>query len=243
MIHMTELLYLLDNDYETRFEATVQDANRDYVVLDQTYFYPEGGGQPADEGTLEWTDGSAIVIDVQKDDGVVKHFIDNLDGELPQPGDVVHGEIDAERREKYRRMHTAQHVMSKVVLDEFDANVAGNQIRLGRSRIDFEPVSFTAEDLEFIQEQTNEIVSQDLPVEKKELSRNEIAERMPPGRVNLDLIPEHVDPLRVIEIQDFDLCPCGGTHVNSTREIGRVHIVNRLSKGAGVERIEFELED
>lgn len=240
---MTELRYLPDNDDVTTFTATVEDATDEYIVLDGTYFYPEGGGQPADRGTLDWDGGSAAVVDVQKEHGDVRHYIDDLDGERPNGGDEVSGQIDAERRQKIRRMHTAQHVVSKVVLDVFGAQTAGNQIHTDRSRIDFEPADFSDEDVTVIEERTNVALEQDLPVEKKQMARDKAEEQTPEGRGLLDLIPDHVDPLRMVKIGDLDLCPCGGTHVDRLGEVGRVRITNRTSKGADVDRIEFELVD
>ncbi len=239
---MTELRYLPDADDVTAFEATVEQADETEIVLDGTYFYPEGGGQPADRGTLEWDGGSAEVVDVQKDRGDVVHRIDDLEGDLPAAGATAEGRIDEDRREQHRRMHTAQHVVSKVVLDEYGATTAGNQIHTDRSRIDFEPADFSEEDVERIEEKTNELLQQDLPVEKKELPRQEVEERVGDGRTNLDLIPDAVDPLRVVVIDGYDICPCGGTHVDRLGAIGTVNIINRVSKGQDVERLEFELE-
>ena len=239
---MTDLRYLPDDDDVTTFTATVEEATDDYIVLDGTYFYPEGGGQPADHGSLEWDGGSATVVDVQKTHGAVRHAIANLQGELPKEGSEIAGRIDAERRQMHRRMHTAQHVMSKVVLDEFDAQTAGNQIHAERSRIDFEPASFSDDDVAFIEEMTNAMLDQDLPVTKTEMPRAQAEERTPEGRGLLDLIPDVVDPLRMVEIGNFDLCPCGGTHVDHLSEVGHVRITNRTSKGADVDRIEFELD-
>lgn len=240
---MTDLRYLPDKDDVTTFTATVQSASDDYVVLDGTHFYPEGGGQPADRGTLDWDGGSAIVVDVQKKGGDVRHYVDDVEGRLPAEGEAVEGYLDEERRQRHRRMHTAQHVVSKVVLDEFGAQTAGNQIHADRSRIDFEPADFSEEDVAFIEEQANSVIAKDLPVEKKQMPRAEAEERTPEGRGLLDLIPDHVDPLRMVEIGDLDLCPCGGTHVDRLGEIGPLRITNRTSKGADVDRIEFELED
>ncbi len=240
---MTELRYLPDSDAVTTFTASVADAIDDYIVLDGTYFYPEGGGQPADQGTLHWDGGSAQVVDVQKEHGEVRHYIDERTGELPGEGDEVTGQIDEDRRWVLRRMHTAQHVLSKVVLDMFGAQTAGNQIHVDRSRIDFEPADFSDEDVAVIEQRTNTAIEQDMPVEKMEMDRAEAEEQTPEGRGLLDLIPDHVDPLRMVKIGELDLCPCGGTHVDRTRDIGRVRITNRTSKGADVDRIEFELED
>jgi len=240
---MTELRYLPDDDDITQFTATVDQVADEYLVLDGTYFYPEGGGQPADHGTLSWDGGSATVRDVQKKGGDVRHYLDGVEGELPVPGDQVEGKVDEERRWKLRRMHTAQHVVSKVVLDEFGAQTAGNQIHTDRSRIDFEPGDFSSEDVNTIESRANAVLESDLPVKKSEMARAEAEDRTPEGRGLLDLIPDHVDPLRMVEIGDFDLCPCGGTHVDHLSEVGRIHITGRTSKGADIDRIEFELVD
>ena len=240
---MTELLYLPDADGVTEFEATVTEATEEYIVLDGTYFYPEGGGQPADRGTLSWDGGEATVRDVRKNHGDVRHYLDTLEGTLPEEGETAAGEVDARRREKLRRMHTAQHVVSRVVLAEFDATTAGNQIHEDRSRIDFEPADFDDADLETIQTETNAALDRDLAVSKAERPREDVEEETPEGRTQLDLIPDHVDPLRVVEIEEFDICPCGGTHVDRLGEVGHISILDRTSKGADVERIEFELVD
>ena len=240
---MTELLYLPDADGVTEFVATVTEATEEYIVLDGTYFYPEGGGQPADRGTLSWDGGEATVRDVRKNHGDVRHYLDTLEGTLPEEGETAAGEVDAQRREKLRRMHTAQHVVSRVVLAEFDATTAGNQIHEDRSRIDFEPADFDDADLETIQTETNAALDRDLAVSKAERPREDVEEETPEGRTQLDLIPDHVDPLRVVEIEEFDICPCGGTHVDRLGEVGHISILDRTSKGADVERIEFELVD
>jgi misacylated tRNA(Ala) deacylase len=240
---VTDLLYLPDADGVTEFEATVTEATDEYVVLDGTYFYPEGGGQPADRGRLTWDGGAAEVRDVRKNHGDVRHYLDGFDGDPPDPGTTVTGHIDADRRERLRRFHTAQHVVSRVVLDEYDAATAGNQIHPDRARIDFEPADFDDEDIARIERLSNEAVEADYPLTKAERPRDRVERETPEGRTQLDLIPDHVDPLRVVEIADFDICPCGGTHVDSTAEVGEIVITDRTSKGADVERIEFELNE
>lgn len=238
---MTNLLYLSDEDDITEFDATVTAAIEEYIVLNGTYFYPEGGGQPADHGVLRWNSGQATVVDARKNHGDVRHYVEEIDGVLPSEGTTVEGYIDEERRETLRRMHTAQHVVSRVVLDEYDATTAGNQIHEDRSRIDFEPAEFDDSDLEFIERETNEVIERDLAVSKENRARDVVEAGVNERRTQLDLIPDHVDPLRVVEIEDYDMCPCGGTHVDRLGEIGGIDIINRVSKGADVERIEFEL--
>jgi len=237
---MTRLLYHPANEYQKEFDAKIEKTDRDkkYVVFDKTLFYKEGGGQPADHGKITWEDGEAEVTDVRKEHGEIRHYIG---GELPEEGEQAHGKIDWERRYKHMKMHTAQHIVSKVVLDEYDSTTAGNQVHAEKSRIDFEPAEFSGEDLEKIEETANEIIEADIPLQKSEVAREKLEKETEDGRTNLDLIPDHIDPLRAVEIGDIDICPCGGTHVDSTGELGQLEIVERRSKGADVERIEFVL--
>ncbi len=238
---MTDLLYLPDADDVTEFTATVTDATEAYVVLDGTYFYPEGGGQPPDHGGISWPGGRAEIDGARKDHGDVRHEVANLEGDPPARGTTVDCEIDADRRDRLRRMHTAQHVVSRVVLDEYGGETAGNRVGVERSRIDFEPADFDAADLERIERLSNEAIERDHPVHKEERPRDRVEAAVDEGRALLDLIPDSVDPLRVVEIEGFDLCPCGGTHVDALGEIGGIEVVGRTSKGADVDRIAFEL--
>lgn len=240
---MTELLYLPDEDDVTEFSATVTKATSEYIVLDGTYFYPEGGGQPPDTGRLEWDDGTATVESVRKNHGDVRHRIDTLEGSLPAEETEIRGIIDADRRERLRRMHTAQHVVSRIVLDEYGAATAGNQIHENRSRIDFEPADFDEDDLALIERRSNEAIDRDYRVVKEHRPREAVEAEVDEGRALLDLIPDSVDPLRVVEIEDFDMCPCGGTHVDTLGRIGRIDITDCTSKGEDVDRIEFELRE
>ena len=238
---MTELLYLPDEDDVTTFSASVSEATAGYVILDGTYFYPEGGGQPADHGILEWDGGRAEVVGARKDHGEVRHELGDVEGDLPEAGAAIEGRVDETRRQRLTRMHTAQHVVSRVVLDEYGAATAGNQIHVDRSRIDFEPADFDAGDLETIQRGSNAAIEADLSVRKENQPRNRVEATVDEKRALLELIPESVDPLRVVEIDSFDLCPCGGTHVDSLGDIGEIEIVDHISKGADTDRIEFEL--
>lgn len=239
---MTDLRYLPDADGVTTFEATVTEVTDDYVVLDGTYFYPGGGGQPPDHGDLSWDDGRAAVVDAQKNHGDVRHHVADVEGPLPDLGTTVTGRIDADRRDRLRRTHTAQHVVSRVVLDEYGAATVGNRVSVDGARIDFEPADFDDDDVATIERLTNQVLERDLPVEKTERPRAAVEDAVPEGRTQLDLIPESVDPLRVVAIDDFDLCPCGGTHVDRLGEVGAVRLTNRVSKGADVDRIEYVLD-
>lgn len=237
---MTDLLYLPDNNYLKKFEAEITKTGDGYVVLDRTAFYKEGGGQPSDTGKISWDGGEASVTEVKKEQGEIRHYIE---GELPEEGEKVEGRIDWDRRYKHMRMHTAQHLISWVVLNMYEASTAGNQIHEDYSRIDFEPVEFDDFDVEKIEKAVNSLIEKGLEVEKKEVPREELEEMTEEGRTNLDLIPDHIDPLRAVIIGGEDVCPCGGTHVDNLEEIGLIKITDRKSKGENVERLKFELEE
>lgn len=237
----TNLLYLheMDKAYEREFDARILKRGDNYLVLDQTLFYPEGGGQEHDVGVLQWEGGESRVTRVEKK-GIVRHLVDPMPPERVQ---AVHGVIDWPRRHALMRMHTAQHLVSGLVYDLFGGvRTVGNQLHADRSRIDFRPAKFTDADLQRIEEESNRVLARGLLVEIRFEERDALERRVKPDRANLDLIPKNVTPLRVIEIGDVDACPCGGTHVRSLNEVGRVKMLDRTSKGAETVRIEYELE-
>jgi misacylated tRNA(Ala) deacylase len=235
---MTEILYMKDveSNYVREFDASVVKRGEDYIVLDKTAFYAEAGGQPSDKGVLKWDGHEGLVTKVKKEKGIVRHFVD------PVPdADDVHAELDWERRYALMRMHTAQHVVSGVVFNLFEARTVGNQIHTSRSRIDFHPVTFEENDLKVIEETCNNVISRDIPVTIYEEDRDVLEEKMGEQRYIMDLIPASIRRLRVIQIGDFDICPCGGTHVCDTSELGTVHVLGRRSKGTDRERLTYEL--
>ena len=240
-LYVTELRYLPNSDNITTFQTTIVEATQDYIILDGTYFYPEGGGQPADRGTIRWENGSASIKNVKKSHSDVRHYVDSYTGSSPVENEPVQGNIDETRRKKHSRMHTAQHIVSRVVLDEYGATTAGNQVYADRSRIDFEPAEFDETDISYIETESNQVIEQNLSVIKENRPRDLVENNVDEGRALLDLIPDYVDPLRVVEIETFDMCPCGGTHVDKLGEIGEISIVDWVSKGADTVRIEFEL--
>jgi misacylated tRNA(Ala) deacylase len=237
---MTERLYMNDC-YLKSFNATIEKVSDGYVVLNRTAFYPEGGGQPADHGTMSTDDIEQQVRDVQKEQGEIRHMVDSTDD--LQEGQEVEGRIDWDRRYTHMRMHTAQHLLSAVVLDLFNAKTAGNQIHTSYSRMDFNPIQFSDEQLRQIENECNSRIEEEREVTIDQRPRDEVEEAVAVGRTNLDLIPDHIDPLRVVEIEGYDLCPCGGTHVDNLKEIGGIRITERKSKGAETDRLVFELKN
>lgn len=231
---MTEQLYLKDA-YTQEFGAKVDAVGNDYLVLDRTAFYPAGGGQPSDQGEIRFGRRTFEVGSVEEVDGTIRHYVGDT-GHI-EVGDDVKAEIDWERRHRVMRMHTALHLLSYVVLDEFGAEPAGNQIGEDSSRMDFHPISFTDDQLEVIENRCNVLIHDALPVRVEAMDRGTVEAEIEPGRVDLDMIPSNIDPLRVIRIGDIDLCPCGGTHVSNLDEIGELTIESVETKGSQTDRI------
>lgn len=235
---MTELLYMKDinGNYIKEFDAKVVKKKDNYVVLDKSAFYPLGGGQPSDTGIIRWEGGESRVAEVQKK-GIIKHIVS---GELPE-GDV-HAELDWDKRYAHMKMHTAQHVISGVVYDLYNARTVGNQIHADYSRVDFYPISLADEDLKKIEDASNEVIQRNSQVKIYEEERDSLEKRTDPLRSNLDLIPSSIKNLRIVEIEGFDVCPCAGTHVKTTEELGRLKIIKKENKGKDKERILYTLK-
>ncbi len=224
-------------NYIRSFKARVMERGGHYVVLDRTAFYAEGGGQPYDTGRLEWEAGSTRVPKVLKEGGKIRHYVE----QVPPVDDVV-GRVDWDRRYAHMRMHTAQHLISGIVFRLYGARTVGNQLYLDYSHVDFSPASFTQEDLVKLEEEFNQVVESGAPVTIYEEDRPVLEERIEEERAIMSLIPKSISRLRVIQVGDVDLCPCGGTHVKNVSEIGEMRILRRRSKGKDVDRITYELE-
>lgn len=256
---VTDLLWMPASDgergaaenpnYVRRFDAKVQKTLEDWILLDRTAFYAEGGGQPSDLGLLSWDGGETRVKHVSKK-GAVKHVVE---GALPPAGATVHGEIDWDLRLRHMRMHTSQHIVSGVIWKLRAGRTVGNQLHADRSRIDLEPAKFSNDDLRDIETEVNRVLALDLPVRCYEEDRSALEARLGQDRNLLNLVPQSVKRLRVVEVYDpketlpefgrtIDVCPCAGTHVARTAEIGRFEIVARETKGVNRDRIEYVLK-
>jgi misacylated tRNA(Ala) deacylase len=234
---VTDLLYLRDA-YLRDFEAIVVDVDRagSRVALDRTAFYPTGGGQPHDEGTL----AGARVTDVRKDGDLVWHTVD---GELPAVGAVVQGNVDWDRRHRLMRTHSAMHVLCGVIWNEWGRAVTGGNMEPLEARMDFEfdplPEGFAAR----VQELVNDEIAADRRIDIEFLPRGAALEDEDLIRTKVNLIPESVTEIRVVDIVGLDKQADGGTHVHSTAEIGRFEVVKTESKGKGNKRLRIRVHD
>jgi misacylated tRNA(Ala) deacylase len=243
---MTELSYLANEDaaYTRRFDAQIVALPPGGVVLDRTFFYPAGGGQQADHGTLQSASGSVYpVVDVTKSGSAVVHRIRRATASgLPalRVGDPITGEIDWERRHRHMRLHTGQHLLSALIFERTgvrtrEANMSGSggTVDLERSL----PMDATPEALAAA---ANTILAEGRRVSIRHLSREEW-EKNPTPRSGLVPLPRHVDPVRIIEIEGLDACPCGGTHVRSTLEVGSLALDPPVRLALGAVRLPFRL--
>ena len=235
---MTEHLYPLDS-YLRAFDATVAAVDGVAIALDRTAFYPGGGGQPNDTGTLTWDGGSAQVVKVKRQGADVWH---TLQGDLPAAGTAVHGELDWARRYRLMRTHTALHVLCGVVWRDYGASVTGGNMEPLKGRMDFEFETMRKELVTEIEATVNAEIEKGHPVRVAILPREEAFQIPDLIRTKINLLPPQIQEVRTVELVGLDLQADGGTHVANTDEIGRVRIVDYKSKGAINKRIYLELE-
>jgi misacylated tRNA(Ala) deacylase len=252
---VTEKRYLADSAV-TEFEATVEAVADDggSVVLDGTHFYPTGGGQPHDTGELR-TVGGGGDADVEAPNRAwrvtdvsgrqtIRHTIEG--GEPPAPGTRVVGELDADRRRAHSRYHTAQHVLSAVLLDEYGAETTGNQLYADRARLDCaRDQRFDDTDLADLEAAVNDVLDAGHDVEWDTLDRETAETELDPERTRLDLLPDSVTEVRIVDIGGgaVDRTACAGTHVENTGDVGEFVVTGRETAGSGEERVRFELRD
>jgi alanyl-tRNA synthetase len=224
----TERLYYSDS-YLAEFTARVTDTQpgkqpgEREVVLDRTAFYPEGGGQPSDLGTL----AGAPVLGVVEREGEAFH---RVRGDLP--GGEVTGRIDWPRRFDHMQQHTGQHILSQAFSRLLRADTVSFHMGADTSSIDIAIPSLSPEQVETAEDFANRVVFENRPVRVHMVAPSELA------RFELRKGTERVDQIRVVEVEEFDSIPCGGTHCRSTGEVGLIK-VTRWERRSGNSRVEF----
>ena len=242
---MTELLYQTDS-YLREFDATVTvidplqgTVEGNAVALDRTAFYPGGGGQPNDLGTLSVEGRTLKVTKVRKAGDIAWHEVEGAPLDF---GAKVHGAIDWERRYSLMRTHTAMHILCGVIFRDYGASVTGGNMELLRGRMDFEFETMRQELVREIEEKINVEVANARDVRVKILPREEAFQIPDLIRTKINLLPEGIAQVRTVEIVGLDLQADGGTHVANTREVGRIRVVDYKSKGKINKRIEVVVE-
>jgi misacylated tRNA(Ala) deacylase len=234
--------------YARHVEAKVVDVDTSggtpLVVLDQTVFYPGGGGQPSDRGLLlrssdgrQWT-----VRGARKAGGEIVHELE-ADAEPPAVDDRLEVDLDWARRLALMRTHTALHALCGVVWRDYEALVTGGNMEPGAGRMDFEFERMSGDLVDEIEAKVNEELAAARDVRVDVLPREEAFQIPDLIRTKVNLLPPGIDQIRTIEIVGLDLQADGGTHVANTREVGRIRVTGYESKGRINKRIRIALED
>ena len=234
---MTKALFLEDS-YLRECDATVVSVkDGKYIVLDQTIFYPRGGGQPWDTGKIIRGDETYDVVYVGKFSGEISHEVDRAG--LRQ-GDYVHCVLNWNRRYKLMRSHTAAHVFATLLCNGTGALITGNQLEEDKVRFDFSLEEYDREILSTYIDKTNELLGEDIPVKWYELPKEEALKI--PGVIKMaEALPPDIPRLRIVEIVGVDKQADGGTHVRNLREVGQIRILKTQNKGKNNRRVYFTL--
>ncbi len=236
---MTDLLFHTDS-YLREFTATATAVDGAAVVLDRTAFYPGGGGQPCDVGELRFGSATARVTKVGRRDGEVWH---ELDGDVPARGTGVEGAVDWTNRHALMRTHTALHILCGVIWRDFGAHVTGGNMGPLSARMDFELEQMSGDFAERVEALANAEVDAARNIGVRFLPRDEAMAHPDLIRTKINLLPEGIAEIRVVDIEGLDVQADGGTHVANTREVGRIRIVGHESKGRINKRLRLVVED
>lgn len=226
----TERLYYSDS-HLLEFDGQVVDVSRRddgaiAIMLDRTAFYPTGGGQPSDTGTI----GDARVVEcIDLEDEGILHIIQ---GPTPEIGSIVHGKIDRLRRLDHMQQHTGQHILSAAFVKLFKAATHSFRVLEHECEIDVALDDPNEERIQQAIDCANQAIWENRPIRIRQVTSAEA------GALELRKEPARAGELRLIEIEEFDLTPCGGTHANSTGEIGIV-VTRSWERAKGLTRIQF----
>jgi misacylated tRNA(Ala) deacylase len=240
---MTQLLYQLDS-YIRNFNAVITDVDHENraIVLDQTAFYPGGGGQPADSGLIIIDKEIYQIPRARKIGDQVFHYFEKP-GNLLMHGTKITGEIAWEKRFQLMRTHTAMHILCGVIFRDYGVTVTGGDMEPLKGRMDFEFETMHKELVQNIEISINQEVKNARPVRVDILPRVEAFKIPDLIRTKINLLPEGISEVRVVEIEGLDLQADGGTHVNNTTEVGQIHVIDYKSKGKINKRIYIELDN
>jgi misacylated tRNA(Ala) deacylase len=234
----------LHDAYQKECDATISSiSDGKFVLLDQTVFYPNAGGQAHDTGIIKTEDGTEYpVVYVGKFDGKISHQVEIGDKPPLQEGMKVHCTIDWKRRYKLMRSHTAAHVVSAVIAEDTGAQIHGNAKTTEKVRVDFNLEKFDKEYMRELIDKSNEILKKNLPVSTYFITKEELA--LKPEMMKLAKgLPDGVKEIRIVDIEGFDKQPCGGTHIKNLSEIGPLEFMKAENRGTFNRRVYFKIKD
>lgn len=239
---MTDLLYQTDS-YLKEFDARVLAQNEEMhaILLDRTAFFPGGGGQPFDRGTITSDQGTFPLIRARHGAEGVWHILEPQ-APLPAQGSQVHGVLDWDLRYKHMRTHTAMHVLCGTIFRDYGALVTGGDMEPLHARMDFEFENLHKDLVQIIEDSVNAEIDKGHEVRVNILPREEAFQIPDLIRTKINLLPPDILMIRTVEIVGLDLQADGGTHVHNTREVRHIHIPEYKSKGKINKRIYVELE-
>ena len=233
-----EILCYADS-YLRECKSKVTDVNDHGVILNQTVFYPGGGGQPSDHGKLIWEKNEYLVKGLKRIDGKIVHLID---GDKPEINSEVLSIIDWNKRYKLMRTHTALHILCGVIWRDYSASVTGGDMKPLSGRMDFELQEMSVDFSKEVEEKINVEVSKKRDIKVYQLLREEAFKIPDLIRTKINLLPEGIKFVRIVDINGLDLQADGGTHVNNTSEVGYIKMTGHESKGKSNKRLRIEVE-
>ena len=236
---MTDILCYNDS-YLQDFEAIVTDVVGTGIVLDKTVFYPGGGGQPCDTGTIKWDGGSTEISKVSRVDGKLVHKVEDS---MPDVGESITGVIDWDKRYQLMRTHTALHILCGVVWRDYAAQVTGGNMTPLQARMDFELSEMSSGFASEIENLVNQEVQAERDIKVFNLSREEAFKIPDLIRMKINKLPDSISEVRIVDISGLDLQADGGTHVHNTREGGNIRVIGHESKGRINKRLRIAVED
>src|SRR5256885_1563174 len=238
--HRTRRLELTDQTLR-EWDALVLDSGPGGIVLDQSAFYPGGGGQPPDHGVLLWQGVQTRIAGVRKGDDL--YLIPDENDPVPPAGTPVRGAIEDERRTSLMRTHSGLHVLCGVVFRDYGCLVTGGNMEPGVARMDFNLPEVPPGFKEAVEAACNTEITADRRIDVRTLPRSEAFAIPDIIRTATNLVPEDVEDVRIVDIVGLDTQADGGTHVASTKQIGRLQVAKIENKGRGFRRVRVKIVD
>ncbi|MBO3745601.1 alanyl-tRNA editing protein [Streptosporangiaceae bacterium NEAU-GS5] len=231
----------LDDQNLRSFDAVVLAATPEGIVLDRSAFYPGGGGQPADHGTLLWQGVETRIVGARKGDDL--YLIPAEDDPIPPVGTTVRAAVADERRSALMRTHSGLHVLCGVVFRDYGSLVTGGNMEPFSARMDFNLPEVPPGFKEAVEAACNAEIAADRRIDVRVLPRDEAFAIPDIIRTATNLVPPEVSEVRIVDIVGLDTQADGGTHVASTKQIGRIRVAKIESKGKGFRRLRIEISD